>query len=155
MEKVEGRFYKNLGEVHKFLLQKASTAKRLEQWAEAVMSTSNVVKSLGGRSSAPDPAGELASYCIFTCFCTELRLSTCIKELWWWWSLPRPSSWWEGGWMPPLQEPSSPLLAGLEPLRRSLFTPLSSNSEYAPAKPLELSVFKLFIFTVAIVGNLA
>jgi len=30
-------------------------------------------------------------YCILTRFCTELRLSTCIKELWWW-------SWW-GTWL--------------------------------------------------------
>ena len=25
------------------------------------------------------------SYSFLTRFCTELRLSTCIKELWWWW----------------------------------------------------------------------
>jgi len=36
-----------------------------------------------------------------------------------------------------------------------VFTPLCSNPEYAPAKPLELSVFKLFIFTVVIVRILA
>ena len=33
--------------------------------------------------------------------------------------------------------------------------PLNSNPEYARAKPLELSVFKLFICTAVIVGNFA
>jgi len=62
------------------------------------------------------------------------------------------------GWLPSPKEPHPTLgPSGLE-LRglRPLFShPLSSNhDEYAPAKPLELSVFKLFIFTVVIVGNL-
>jgi len=66
---------------------------------EAFMSTSNVVKPLGGPGSAPDPAGG------------GLRLAapsprpyprTPLGELT---ALPRPPSWWGWGWLPPPQEP--------------------------------------------------
>ena len=47
--------------------------------------------------------------------------------------------------------PFGPRYLGLWPL---FSRHLSSNPEYAPAKPLELSVFKLLVFTVVIVGEI-
>ena len=74
-------------------------------------------------------------------------------------ALPIPYSWWQGAGCPlpnnpiPAVGPSGLELRGLRPLSSR---PLSSNpDEYASAKLLELSVFKLFIFTVVILGNLA
>jgi len=84
-----------------------------------------VVKSLGGRGCAPDPTGGAYS------------------------APPDPLA---GGAKNPI------LLSALwaSNLVAEVFScPLSSNTEYAPAKPLELSVFKLFIFTVVILRNLA
>jgi len=52
---VGGGVCRNVGEVHKFPLQKASTASAMSK--EVFLCTSNVVKSVGGRGSALDPAG--------------------------------------------------------------------------------------------------
>jgi len=93
---------------------------------------SNVVKSLDGRGSAPDPAGEGYS------------------------APPDPLAGGEraGCSLPKIPIPLSALAASN--LVAEVFScPLSSNPEYVPAKPLELSVFKLFMFTVVIMGNLA
>jgi len=104
---------------------------------EAFPSTSNVVKSLGGRGSAPDPAEGAYS------------------------APPDPLA---GGQGAPCPLPMNPIPAlgpsGLEPrglvsFGYSFQAPISSNPEYAAAKPIELSVFKLFIFTLVIVGNLS
>jgi len=68
------------------------------------------------------------------------------------WQTP---SWW-GGAGCPRPKNLTPVLcpSGLEPRgTRPLFTPLSWNPEYAPAKPLEISVFKLFMSTVVISGK--
>ena len=120
----KGFFQELRGEVHKFPLQKASTAKRLEQSAEAFLSTSNMVKSLGGRDSAPDPAGG------------SLQRS----------SDPLAGGKWAGCPPPQQSHPRSrPFRAPTSWPSATLFTPLSSNPEYAPAKPLELSVLTVYI----------
>ena len=88
-----------------------------------------MVKSLGGRGSAPDSAGGAYS------------------------APPDPLAGGEGADCPLPKNPI-PAVGPLRP-RTSVSRPVSSDPEYARAKPLELSVFKLFIFTVVIVGNLA
>ena len=128
-KKYGGRFLQEFrGEVHKFPLQKVSTAKRLDQWAKRLSWVFQIIGAL-----PRTPMGSLQPF-------------------------PRPPNWWGGGWLL-LPKNRIPALgpSGLEPrgLGPLFSRPLRSNPEYAPAKPLELSVFKLFICTVVIVGNLA